>query len=135
MAHDDLCGGEYIRGVPSSKMSATEAHMSPATASKYAKDPVWAGVLARFPLALREVAKVSAWGTKKHEVPIDDMSFLTIPDAYRVYSDACGRHLLDEAVEGPVNAADGGLLHPAQLAWDALARLEVYLRGQEKELK
>lgn len=102
--------------------------MSSATAAKYAKDPVWAGVLARFPMALREVAKVSAWGTRKHNVPIDDMSFLTIPDAYRIYSDACGRHLLDEAVEGPVNAADGDLLHAAQLAWDALARLEVFLR-------
>ena len=112
-------------------MQQSEVKMSPATAEKYQKPAIYQGVLARFPLALAEVARVSMWGTRKHEVPLDDDSFLSIPNAYAMYSDAVARHMLGEAVEGPVNEGDGGQLHPAQLAWNALARLEVYLRGQD----
>lgn len=106
--------------------------LSPATQAKYAKAPLYAGVVARFPLALEEVAKVSVYGTKKHKVRLDDMSYLSIPDAYAIYSDAVLRHVTAEALHGPVNPQDGGLLHAAQLAWNALARLEVMLRHQAK---
>lgn len=43
------------------------------------------------------------------------------------YSDALGRHLAAEGSEGPTDHATG-LLHAAQVAWNALARIELTLR-------
>jgi hypothetical protein len=110
--------------------------LAPATKAKYSKAPVFQGVFARFPRAMKEIAKVSKFGTEKHKVRLDDTSYLDIPDAYATYSNAIARHLVNEAIEGPVNLdpADGGMLHAAQAAWDALARLEIFLRDHELSL-
>lgn len=109
------------------------SNMNDATKAKYSKAPITNGVLWRFPRALKAIAEVSAWGTRKHNVPIDDLSYLDLPRAYEVYTDAVGRHLLAEGLEGPINEEDAGLYHAAQLAWNALARLEIFLRNQELE--
>lgn len=106
-----------------------------ATQAKYQKDPVYRGVFARFPRAMRAIARVSRDGTVKHQVPLDDMSFLDVPDAQFVYKEALSRHLVDEQIEGPVNAQDGGHLHAAHRAWCALADLEVALRDMEEKGK
>lgn len=110
--------------------------LAPATAAKYAKPDVYSGVLYRFPRSMLEIAKVSAFGTKKHNVHAADRSYMDIPNAFDVYSAAVSRHLINEAIEGPVNLDpnDGGMLHAAQLAWDALARLEIFLRNREQNL-
>lgn len=101
-----------------------------ATAAKYEKAPACRGAVARFPRALREVAKVSAYGIVKHESSWDkSMAYLDVPNAYGVYSDALVRHLEEEAIEGFVNSRDGNLLHAAQTAWNSLARLEWLLRS------
>lgn len=105
--------------------------LATATEAKYTKPPVVRGVLQRFPRAILALAEVSQFGTTKHQVPIDDDSFATIPDARGVYSDAEVRHILKEAIEGPVNAEDGMLLHAAQRAWNAMAYLEITLRETE----
>lgn len=123
-------GGAIITARPPGQTK--ERALAAATQAKYEKVPVTRGVIARFPRALREIAKVSVVGTKKHQVPLDDMSFVDIPDAYNVYTDAVGRHLTGEYIDGPINDEDGGLLHAAQLAWDALARLEVLLVEMER---
>jgi len=115
------------------KAMAGETELAPATAAKYTKDPVFRGVVGRFPRAMREIAKVSAFGFQKHKTPPGgEMAYLGVPNAYEVYTDAMCRHVVDEAREGPVNPKDGDLLHAAQAAWNALARLEVLLkeRGQ-----
>lgn len=113
---------------------AGEQELAPATAAKYGKDPVFRGAIARFPRAFREVAKVSSFGFQKHKTPPGgELQYLDVPDAYVVYSDAVGRHLVGEAVEGQINHADGGLYHAAQAAWNALARLEVMLRDIESQ--
>lgn len=99
------------------------------------KLPVMRGVFQRFPLAMYEIARVSQAGTTKYSVPIDDMNYRNVPDGVGRYTDALGRHLLDEAIHGPVNTEKGGalpvagvdLMHAAQAAWDALARLEIML--------
>lgn len=110
--------------------------MAPATAAKYQKDPVWSCVIARFPRALREIARVSAYGMAKHgDDGSDPQAFARVPDAYRVYSDARCRHMLDELIEGERNPRDGHLRHAAQEAWNALARLEVLLLNLEAEAK
>ncbi len=106
--------------------------LSEATAAKYDKDPMWLGVIARFPRALRAVSKVSAFGSQKHQVPMSDMSYREVPEADTVYLEAVGRHLTDRAVEGRYNQKDGGLRHLAQLAWNALAALEVELEQDEQ---
>lgn len=102
------------------------------------KPAVVRGVLARFPRALLEIAKVSAIGCEKYDLPPDDINFMNVPDGYGRYTDAAGRHLLAELMDGHWNVEHGGalpsegraVLHAAQLAWCALARLEILLRDQ-----
>ena len=105
--------------------------LASATAAKYDKLPIYSGAIGRFPRALAELAKVSEFGTKKHEVPIDDMSYLDIPDALRVFDDALARHQNKLARGEVVNEDDGRLFHRAQLVWNALAGLERFLRDRE----
>jgi hypothetical protein len=101
------------------------------------KLPVMRGVFLRFPRAMYEIARVSQAGTTKYGVSIDDKNFVNVPDGHGRYTDALGRHLLDEAIHGAVNVERGGelpkegaeLLHAAQTAWDALARLEIMLKN------
>ncbi|HZX69774.1 MAG TPA: dATP/dGTP diphosphohydrolase domain-containing protein [Rhodanobacter sp.] len=108
------------------------SELASATAAKYAKVNIYRNVLARFPRAFMEIARVSEYGAKKHEVAIGDMSYLDIPDAYNMYTEACMRHMAGEALEGFVNHEDADMLHAAQLAWNALARLEVFLRNSSR---
>ncbi len=115
-------------------MSDTQP-MSAATAAKYQKPSVTRGVIRRFPRSLLYLAEVSAFGTRKHKVPLDDKGFLDVPDAEMVYLDALGRHLCQEAIGGPHNSDDDFLLHAGQAAWNALARLEVLLRKQKLETR
>ena len=107
--------------------------LSEATAAKYNKTPVALGCILRFPRAVQEIAKVSVFGCQKHQAPMGSTGYIDAPDAENAYREAEGRHMLAEAIEGPINKQDGFLLHKAQKAWNALADLEVYLYQQEKE--
>jgi hypothetical protein len=53
----------------------------------------------------------------------------SVPDGINRYGDALGRHILDEAIEGPIDG-DTGELHATAEAWNALARLELILREE-----
>jgi len=108
-------------------------HMSEATVKKYDKVPIFEGFVYRFPRAIDAVSLVSQWGTHKHQVPLDDISYLTIPNAKSVYTNALLRHLLAEAQGFEHNLSDGGLLHAAQVAWNAMARLECLLEERAEE--
>lgn len=78
-------------------------------------------VLGDFRNALTEVAKVGTFGAKKYS----EHGWLSVPDGYNRYSDAMIRHYLTEdAID-----SESYLLHDAHLAWNALARLELRLRG------
>jgi len=90
------------------------------------KAPVFQGALAYFPLAIKAVSMVSLVGAKKYAWK----GWEAVPDGFNRYSDALGRHLLAETTEGPVDA-DTQQFHAAQVAWNALARLELFLREQE----
>ncbi len=79
-------------------------------------------LLQDFANALREVGKVATFGAKKYSRG----SWLQVPDGQYRYTGAMMRHFLDEA-DGPVDT-DSGCLHAAQVAWNALARLELMLR-------
>ena|SRR5271166_1989287 len=91
------------------------------------KAPIMQGVIQYFPRALRAVSMVSLAGATKYAWK----GWEKVPDGINRYDNALGRHLLAEAIEGPVDK-DTQCLHKAQVAWNALASLELYLREQEK---
>jgi hypothetical protein len=91
------------------------------------KAPIFRGVINYFPNAIVEVAKVSGFGAEKYTWN----GWESVPDGVNRYSDAMGRHLIGETIDGPTDPATG-LSHAAQVAWNALARLELMLREQKK---
>ena len=116
----------------------TTTEISKATAARAGKPQPYRGFIKRFPRAILAVAKVSMYGTVKHEVALDDMSYLTVPDADYMFAEAECRHLLKEAIFGPVDTETGYkdqgddiILHKAEKAWNAMADLErALLRGE-----
>lgn len=88
------------------------------------KAPVFRGALGYFPRALTEVANVSQIGARKYCWG----GWEHVPDGAERYTDALARHLLAETSEGATDPATG-LSHAAQVAWNALARLELMLRA------
>jgi hypothetical protein len=87
------------------------------------KPPIVRGTIAYFPRALAAVAGVSAFGAAKYTWG----GWESVPDGVQRYTDALGRHLVGESIDGPTDP-ETGLLHAAQTAWNALARLELMLR-------
>ncbi len=90
------------------------------------KVPVVRGAFHYFPRALTAVARVSAAGANKYTWK----GWETVPDGATRYTDALGRHLLAET-ETPIDE-ETGCLHAAQVAWNALARLELMLRDDQE---
>lgn len=86
------------------------------------KAPVYQGLLSYFPRACLAVAAVSAAGAAKYAWK----GWESVPDGINRYSDARDRHIVNEAIEGPYDP--DGFLHKAQIAWNALAALELSLR-------
>ncbi len=91
------------------------------------KNPIFQGVLSYFPRALEAVSIVSFEGAKKYSWK----GWESVPDGVNRYSDALGRHLLEEGKGNLYDNAAGGtnLLHAAQICWNALARLELMLKS------
>lgn len=111
---------------PESDPHGLAAH-TPGAKMDAGKEPVTQGVLQYFPRALKAVSMVSLAGAKKYAWK----GWEKVPDGINRYDNALGRHLLAEAIEGPVDK-DTQCLHKAQVAWNALASLELYLREQEQ---
>lgn len=82
-----------------------------------------------FSRALAEVAKVTTKGAEKYT----PNGWMSVPDGEHRYMDAMARHLLalgrGEVFDTDPNTAD--CRHKAQVAWNALASLELELRAQE----
>ena len=91
------------------------------------KSPIVRGALHYFPRALSKVAEVSEFGAKKYCW----RGWEYVPEGIERYGDALGRHLVGEAIDGPIDPATG-LLHAAQVAWNALARLELMMREADR---
>lgn len=90
------------------------------------KVAVFQGAIDYFPRAIEAVAGISQFGATKYAWK----GWEGVDDGYNRYSNAMVRHLLKRGVEGPFDS-DSKLLHDAHCAWNALARLELYLREQE----
>lgn len=86
--------------------------------------PVFSGVLAYFPDALKEVSKCSLAGQKQHN---QGDKLYWDKDKSNDNSDALVRHLIDHSVN-PID--DDGVLHLSKVAWRALAVLQIYLDKQ-----
>jgi hypothetical protein len=80
-------------------------------------------VIGDFANALELVGQVGTFGAHKYT----DHGWLNVPDGVPRYTDAMLRHLLAE-MRGEYIDADSGIDHAAQVAWNALARLELILR-------
>lgn len=88
------------------------------------KEPVRL-ILHAMPRALLEVAKVGGFGAAKYS----ENGWRSVPNGVHRYTDAMFRHALKEGFE--LRDADSGMLHAAQVAWNALARLELMLAQPE----
>ncbi len=104
------------------------------------KVPVAQGFLTMFPRAIYAVTRASQVGFNKYGKWFKPADFAATNDP-AILLDASVRHVLDEAIHGPVNVEKGGGLpaagmevrHAAQAAWEALARLELILLKEEQE--
>lgn len=94
------------------------------------KAPIFDGVLQYFPRALVAIANLSQWGATRYTWE----GWRDVPNAFRRYSNALGRHILKEKTEGlydldarndPKFPAE--ILHATQVVWNGLARLEKLL--------
>ena len=102
--------------------------------AKANKPKTWAGVMRRFPLALAYVSKLSQYGAFKYGVKVGEIAEHVLEDKYEGLSEGVARHLLAETEPGQHNEEDGGMLHAGNLAWNALARLQVYLEQNPSEM-
>jgi hypothetical protein len=102
--------GESKDGIPGARKDDT------------GKAAVFQGVVQYFPRALMAVAGISDFGAAKYARG----GWKYVPDGYNRYSDALARHLLLKE-SGELVDEESSLLHDAHLAWNALARLELYL--------
>lgn len=86
-----------------------------------------ADLLLGFSRALEAVADVLTHGAAKYSPG----GWRYVPDGVDRYTAAMIRHLLAEG-RGEEVDADSGLLHAAQVAWNALARLELALSSKQQ---
>lgn len=98
------------------------------------RPPVFQGVLDYFPRAILAVADVSKLGAEKYEWK----GWEKVPNAEARYRDALGRHIVKRGIEGEYDADwlkdyNQKVLHDAAVAWNALAVLEMTLRGKKED--
>jgi len=87
-------------------------------------------MLEGFANALLAVSEVTTKGAAKYT----PRGWETVPNGIERYTDAMVRHQLKE-LTGEKYDTDTGCLHAAQLAWNALARLELMIRENNEQGK
>lgn len=73
--------------------------------------------------AITEIAKIATFGAKKYT----DGGWMSVPDGFRRYEDAQQRHAAYRHIGEEIDQ-ESGLSHLAHEAWNALAKLDLYLR-------
>mgnify|MGYP001567343827 CR=1 FL=1 len=101
----------------------------PGTKADLGKPPVVRGCLHYFPRAISAIAELSAIGSKKYSWK----GWATVPDGINRYGDALGRHELRIEDDFSRRDPNTGVLEATAVSWNALARLELILREQEKK--
>ncbi len=82
-------------------------------------------ILNAMPLAILAVSEVGTYGANKYS----ENGWKEVDNGVARYTDAMDRHRIKEGLE--VFDEDSNLRHAAQVAWNALARLELILRDCE----
>jgi hypothetical protein len=85
-------------------------------------------VIGGFARALQRVSQVGTFGANKYSAD----GWKSVDGGFQRYTDAMLRHYLDESSGERVDK-DSGCLHAAQVAWNALARLEFLLQEIDDE--
>lgn len=96
------------------------------------KAPIVQGLFRYFPRALRYVAFVSQYGLEKYNLEYADRNWSKVKNGFTRYTDALGRHLIDES-EGEFVDPESNLFHAGHAAWNALARLELLIQATGDE--
>lgn len=91
------------------------------------KIPIYSGVVAYFPLALKELAKVSYAGQEQHN-PDEPLAWDRSKSGDEL--DALMRHLVDHSIH-PID--DDLQLHLAKVAWRAMGMLQKYLEVESSD--
>jgi hypothetical protein len=86
--------------------------------------PKAAQILGMFAHALWEVAKVGTFGADKYSMG----GWQSVENGEKRYADAAMRHFLKQGMGEDLDS-DSELLHLSHEAWNALAKLELHLRG------
>lgn len=100
---------------------------TPGAKLDYGKPPLYRGLLDYFPRACMSIADVSAKGASKYSWK----GWEKVEDGQNRYMDAMLRHVAKESVEGPIDL-ETGCYHLSQVAWNALATLELFLKELEE---
>ena len=100
------------------------------TAQERKERPLYSGVLAYFPDALMEVARVSKIGNDQHN-PGQPLHWAREKSTDQ--EDCVLRHMLDHS-KGILKDDDGGY-HLAKAAWRALAALQLLLEKEQEDDK
>jgi hypothetical protein len=96
---------------------------------KYDNEKIRLGeVLHGFSKAIEQIGIAGTQGAKKYSMD----NFYQVPDAVNRYTNAMYRHLNAEA-QGEEIDKESGLLHATHTAWNAIARLELILRGKKEQ--
>ena len=90
------------------------------------------GFINYFPRAIEAVTEVSEYGTVKYNAGKFPTTWKEVVGGIVRYTDALGRHLLEEA-KGNTHCPESGLMHAKQTAWNAMARLELILIEEEEK--
>lgn len=85
-------------------------------------------VLGGFARALKGVSEVGTFGAAKYT----DNGWTEVPNGEARYEDAQLRHWLDSKAGIPTDP-ESHLIHLKHEAWNALARLDLHLRNEEKK--
>lgn len=81
-----------------------------------------------FPRALLAVSDLATKGAAKYT----ENGWREVDNGFKRYTDALGRHLLKEGIEKyDSDPKMAGVLHATQVAWNALARLELLLMEED----
>lgn len=83
-------------------------------------------IIESMPRALWALAEVGTFGANKYSKD----GWIAVPNGQERYADAGYRHILKRAMGERVDP-DSEKLHLAHEAWNALAKLELFLREQE----
>jgi Domain of unknown function (DUF5664) len=81
-----------------------------------------------WPHALAAVCRVAEFGANKYSRG----GWLKVPDGFRRYTKAMLRHVLRIGDLDVILGVAPEHIHDAQVAWNALSRLEMKLRGEQK---